>query len=81
MIIDVETAVRTLVYVAMGQHPSKRVTVGLIVAVLARKFSAIAEEEIRKLVTRTVVEEGGTVDLLDPAAGETADLVPAMQLT
>ena len=35
MTIDLETAVRTLVCVAMGQHPSKRVAVSLIVAVLA----------------------------------------------
>jgi hypothetical protein len=81
MTIDLETAVQTLVCVAMGQHPSKRVTVGLIVAVLARKFSAVTEDDIRKLVTRTVVNEGGTVDLLDPAAGPSADPVPVMQLT
>ena len=80
MTIDLETAVRTLVCVAMGQHPSKRVAIGLIVAVLASKFSTITEDDIRKLVTRTVAEEGGTVDLLDPAAGKTADPVPDMQL-
>lgn len=80
MTIDLETAVRTLVCVAMGQHLHKRVSVDLIVAVLARKFSAMTEDDICKLVTRTVVEEGGTVDLIDPAAGDTADPVPAMQL-
>lgn len=80
MTIDLETAVRTLVCVAMGQHPSRRVTVDLIVAVLASKFSAITEDDIRGLVTRTILEEGGTVDLLDPAAGPTADPVPDMQL-
>ena len=67
MTIDLETAVRTLVCVAMGQHPSKRVAVSLIVAVLAGKFSAITEDDICKLVTRTILEEGGIVDLLDPA--------------
>jgi hypothetical protein len=48
----------------MGQHPRKRITVDLIVAVLARKFSAFTEEHITDLVIRTVVEEGGTVDVL-----------------
>ena len=81
MTIDLETAVRTLVCVAMGQHPHKRVSIDLIVAVLARKFSAMTEDDIRKLVTRTVVEEGGTNVLLDPAAGLAADPVPVMQLT
>ena len=75
MTIDLETAVRTLVCVAMGQHPRKRIAVDLIVAVLARKFSAFTEEHITELVIRTVVEEGGTVDVLSPAAG----LVPIMQ--
>lgn len=74
MTIDLETAVRTLVCVAMGQHPSRRVTVDLIVAVLASKFSAITEDDIRGLVTRTVLEEGGTVDLLDPAADPVLDM-------
>lgn len=67
MDIDLEMAVRTLVCVAMGQGPDKRVTVGLIVAVLARKFSRFPEEHIARIVTRTVLEEGGTVDLSIPA--------------
>lgn len=75
MTIDLETAVRTLVCVAMGQHPRKRVAVDLIVAVLARKFSVFTEEHITELVIKTVVEEGGIVDMLNPAA----DLIPIMQ--
>lgn len=67
MEIEFETAVRTLVCVCMGQDPGKRVTVGLIVAVLARKFSNLPEEHIARIVTRTVLEEGGTVDLSIPA--------------
>lgn len=68
MDIDLGTAVRTLVCVAMGQSSEKRVTVGLIVAVLARKFSPLPEEHIAKVVTRTVIEEGGFVDRSIPGA-------------
>ena len=75
MTIDLETAVRTLVCVAMGQHPSRRVSVGLIVAVLARKFSDFPETHLVELVTRTVLEEGGTVDLAVPSDA-TAPLRP-----
>lgn len=64
MNIDLETAIRTLVCVSMGQNPEKRVSVGLIVAVLARKFSAYPEVHIADRVTQTILEEGGTVDLL-----------------
>lgn len=67
MEIEFETAVRTLVCVAMGQGPDKRVTVGLIVAVLARKFSSFSEQQIAQVVIRTVLEEGGTVDHSIPA--------------
>lgn len=67
MDIDLETAVRTLVCVAMGQDPGKRVTVGLIVAVLARKFSRFPEELIARIVARTVLEEGGTAVFSRPA--------------
>ena len=66
MDIDLETAVRTLVCVAMGQGPNKRVTAGLIVAVLARKFSRFPEDHIARIVTKTILEEGGTVDLSIP---------------
>ena len=63
MEVDLETAARTLVVVAMGQAPGKRVTVGLIVAVLAGKFSTCPENRIAELVTRMVMDEGGTVVL------------------
>lgn len=63
MNIDFETAVRTLVCVTMGQRRDKRVTVGLIVAVLALKFSMFPEDHIAQVVTRIVLEEGGTLDL------------------
>ena len=72
MSIDLETAVRTFVSVAMGQDPGKRVTVGLIVAVLARKFSVFPEEHIAQVVTKAVREAGGTVDLAIPATKPTA---------
>jgi hypothetical protein len=62
MNIDFETAVRTLVWAAMGEDPHGRVTVGLIVAVLARKFSVFTEEHIAGMVARIVLEEGGNVD-------------------
>ena len=68
MEVDLETAARTLVVVAMGQAPGKRVTVGLIVAVLAGKFSTCPEIRIAQLVTRMVMDEGGTVVLGRPAA-------------
>ena len=61
MEVDLETAARTLVVVAVGQAPGKRVTVGLIVAVLAGKFSTCPENRIAELVTRMVMDEGGTV--------------------
>ena len=61
MDIEFETAVRTLVCVCMGQDPAKRVTAGLIIAVLSRKFVNIPEEEISRLVTSTIIEEGGVV--------------------
>ena len=67
MDIDLETAVRTLVCVAMGQDPGKRVTVGLIVAVMARKFSHFPEKHIARIAVRTVLEEGGTADFSIPA--------------
>lgn len=68
MEVDLETAARTLVVVAMGQAPGKRVTVGLIVAVLAGKFSTCPEIRIAELVTRMVMDEGGTVVLGRPIA-------------
>lgn len=68
MKIDLETAVRTLVCVAMGQSPGKQVTVGLIVAVLARKFSSFPEEHIAQMVARTVIEERGNVNRTIPAS-------------
>lgn len=68
MDIELETAVRTLACAAMWHDPSRRVTVGLIVAVLYRKFPRIPEEHIARIVTRTVEEEGGTLDLSGPAA-------------
>ena len=68
MEVDLETAARTLVVVAMGQAPGKRVTVGLIVAVLAGKFSTCPENRIAELVTRMVMDEGGTVVLGRPTA-------------
>ena len=68
MEVDLETAARTLVVVAMGQAPGKRVTVGLIVAVLAGKFSTCPENRIAELVTRMVMDEGGTVVLGRPPA-------------
>ena len=61
MEVDLETAARTLVVVAMGQAPGKRVIVGLIVAVLAGKFSTCPENRIAELVTRMVMDEGGPV--------------------
>jgi hypothetical protein len=63
MIIDLDTAVRTLVCTTMAQAPSKRVTSRLIVAVLARKFSDVSEEHIARLVSRTIIEEGGSEDV------------------
>lgn len=72
MAIDLETAVRTLVCASIGQTPGARVTVGLIVAVLARKFSAYPESHIARIVTRTVLQEGGTVDLSIPATAQPA---------
>ena len=72
MSIDLETAVRTLVSVAMEQDPGKRVTAGLIVAVLARMFSVFPEAHIAQVVTRTVLEAGGTVDLSIPVTRPTA---------
>ena len=52
MEVDLETAARTLVVVAMGQAPGKRVTVGLIVAVLAGKFSTCPENRIAELAAQ-----------------------------
>ena len=62
MEVDFDTAVRTLVCVAMGQAPDKRVAAGLIVAVLARKFSRFPESHISRMVTKAILEEGGTTD-------------------
>ena len=67
MDIDLETAVRALVSAAMGQGPDRRVTVGLVVAVLARKFSVIPEEYIAQVVSRAFIAAGGTVELSIPA--------------
>ena len=72
MAIDLETAVRTLVCASIGQNPGRRVTIGLIVAVLARKFSAFPESHIARIVARTVLQEGGTVDLSIPATAGAA---------
>lgn len=67
MNIDLETAVRTLVCVSVGQDPRSRVSVPLIVAVLAGKFQAFPEAHITELVTRVVLEEAGAVDTAHPA--------------
>ncbi len=72
MSIDLETAVRTLVSMAIGQDPGRRVTVGLIVAVLARKFSVFPETHIAQVVTKAVSEADGTGDLSIPATKPTA---------
>jgi hypothetical protein len=65
---DFEYAVRTLVRMAVAQAPDMPVTIGLIVAVLAPKFSDLAEDDIARFVISAVIEEGGVVDqaLLTP---------------
>lgn len=63
MEVDFETAVQTLVRSGVDQDPHKRVTIGLIVAVLSRKFSHFPERHIAKMVSRAIVAEGGIVDL------------------
>jgi len=70
MAIDLEMAVRTLVRACIDQTPGQAVTIGLVVAVLARKFSAYPVSHIARIVTRTVLEEGGTVDLSIPATAQ-----------
>lgn len=61
MNVSFNEAVRTLVHVSMALHPSKSVEVGLIVAVLAPKFSHLPEQDIARIVTGQVLEGGGTV--------------------
>lgn len=68
MEVDFETAVQTLVRSGVDQDPRKRVTIGLIVAVLSRKFSHFPEEQIYKAVNRAIVAEGGIVDMSIPAS-------------
>lgn len=67
MDIEFETAVKTLACAAMWHAPGQRVTVGLIVSVLSRKYPRIPEAHIARIVARTVMEEGGTLDLAIPA--------------
>lgn len=67
MDIAFETAVRRLACAAMWHDPGKSVAVGLIVAVLSRKFADIPEEHIARIVARTVMEEGGKPDVCVPA--------------
>ena len=62
MDVDFEYAVRTLVRMAVAQDPDTPVTIGLIVAVLAPKFSNLAENDIARFVISAVIEEGGAVD-------------------
>lgn len=68
MDVSFEYAVRTLVRMAVAQDPDMPVTIGLIVAVLAPKFSDLAEDDIARFVISAVIEEGGVVDqaLLTP---------------
>jgi len=66
MDIDINTAVGTLVRAAMGQDPDNRVTVGLIVAVLARKFAVFPETHLARLVIQAILDIGGKVDLSIP---------------
>lgn len=61
MSIDLETATRTLVIVSMAQSPGQQVSANLTVALLSGKFPDIPETEITRLVTSTIVEEGGSL--------------------
>ena len=71
MKLDLETAVRTLVVVSIAQSSAKLVRANLIVAVLARRFSSIPEEEVGQLVDTTILEVGGIIDR--PAAEAAQD--------
>ena len=61
MSIDLETATRTLVIVSMAQSPGQQVSANLIVAMLSRKFSDVPQDQIARLVTFTIIEEGGSL--------------------
>lgn len=75
MSIDLETAARTLVIVSMAQSPGQQVSANLIVALLSGKFPDIPEPDISRLVTSTIIEEGGSLHQR-PASEE-----PSIQVT